>query len=229
MEALSAGWWLSLLAIVLIDLVLTGERAVVIAEAARQLPRRAYGGALAAGTVLALLMRVLMTVGLLWLLQTPGLLLAGGIVLLGIAWRTQARRHRALALPETPAQGIWGTMRSVVVADALMGMDNVLAVAGAARNTVDLVVIGLLLTVPMIVFGSRHIPRLLAELPLLRTLGAAVMAITAGQMIANEPWILRDIFAVSPLWYWGLVLGLTLLVLLTGWRRKPKTVVTNKN
>ena len=61
MEALSAGWWLSLLAIVLIDLVLTGERAVVIAEAARQLPRRAYGGALAAGTVLALLMRVLLT------------------------------------------------------------------------------------------------------------------------------------------------------------------------
>ena len=229
MDAFSPGWWLSLLAIVLIDLVLTGERAVVIAEAARQLPRRAYGGALAAGTVLALLMRVLMTVGLLWLLQTPGLLLAGGIVLLGIAWRTQARRHRALMLPETPAQGIWGTMRSVVVADALMGMDNVLAVAGAARNTVDLVVIGLLLTVPMIVFGSRHIPRLLAELPLLRTLGAAVMAITAGQMIANEPWILRDIFAASPLWYWGLVLGLTLLVLLTGWRRKPKTVVTNKN
>ena len=229
MEALSAGWWLSLLAIVLIDLVLTGERAVVIAEAARQLPRRAYGGALAAGTVLALLMRVLMTVGLLWLLQTPGLLLLGGIVLLGIAWRTQARRHRGLVLPDTPAQGFWGTLRSVVVAEALMGLDNVLAVAGAARNSVDLVVIGLLLTVPMIVFGSRHIPRLLAELPLLRTLGAAVMAITAGQMIANEPWILRDIFAASPLWYWGLVLGLTLLVLLTGWRRKPKTVVTNKN
>ena len=166
MEAFSPGWWLSLLAIVLIDLVLTGERAVLIAEAARQLPRRLYGGALAAGTVLALLLRVLMTVGLLWLLQTPGLLLLGGIVLLGIAWRTQARRHRGLVLPDTPAQGFWGTLRSVVVAEALMGLDNVLAVAGAARNSVDLVVIGLLLTVPMIVFGSRHLPRLLAQLPL---------------------------------------------------------------
>ena len=221
MEAFSPGWWLSLLAIVLIDLVLTGERAVLIAEAARQLPRRLYGGALAAGTVLALLLRVLMTVGLLWLLQTPGLLLLGGIVLLGIAWRTQARRHRGLVLQDTPAQGFWGTLRSVVVAEALMGLDNVLAVAGAARNSVDLVVIGLLLTVPMIVFGSRHLPRLLAQIPLLRTLGAAVMAMTAGRMMANEPIWLRDFFATSTLWYWGFVLGLTLLVLLTGWRRKP--------
>ena len=212
MEAFSPGWWLSLLAIVLIDLVLTGERAVLIAEAARQLPRRLYGGALAAGTVLALLLRVLMT---------PGLLLLGGIVLLGIAWRTQARRHRGLVLPDTPAQGFWGTLRSVVVAEALMGLDNVLAVAGAARNSVDLVVIGLLLTVPMIVFGSRHLPRLLAQIPLLRTLGAAVMAMTAGRMMANEPIWLRDFFATSTLWYWGFVLGLTLLVLLTGWRRKP--------
>ena len=96
-----------------------------------------------------------------------------------------------------------------------------LAVAGAARNSVDLVVIGLLLTVPMIVFGSRHLPRLLAQIPLLRTLGAAVMAMTAGRMMANEPIWLRDFFATSTLWYWGFVLGLTLLVLLTGWRRKP--------
>ena len=70
-------------------------------------------------------------------------------------------------------------------------------------------------------YHCGHLPRLLAQIPLLRTLGAAVMAMTAGRMMANEPIWLRDFFATSTLWYWGFVLGLTLLVLLTGWRRKP--------
>ncbi len=186
MEFLSAPWWSALLAIILIDLVLAGDNAIVIALAARHLPDKLRRKAILWGTVGAIAVRSVMTLGVVWLLQIPGLMLAGGLGLLWIAYKLLADEgggeHHGPAITT-----FWGAMKTIVVADALMGVDNVLGVAGAAHGAMDLVVIGLLVSVPIVVLGSTAVLKLVERFPAIIQLGAAVLAYTAAQMIVNEP------------------------------------------
>ena len=186
MEFLSAAWWSALLAIILIDLVLAGDNAIVIALAARNLPRPLQKKAIAWGTVGAIGVRSLMTIGVVWLLQVPGLMLLGGLGLLWIAYRLLAEDGGGEDHGPA-ATTFWGAMRTIVVADALMGVDNVLGVAGAAHGAMDLVVIGLLVSVPIVVFGSTVVLKLVERFPVIIRLGAAVLAFTAARMIVGEP------------------------------------------
>jgi YjbE family integral membrane protein len=186
MELFSTPWWSALLAIILIDLVLAGDNAIVIALAARKLPPELQRKAIMWGTVGAIGLRAAMTVGVVWLLQIPGLMLAGGLGLLWIAYKLladQGSEHEA----DPSVTTFWGAMRTIVVADALMGVDNVLGVAGAAHGQFDLVVIGLLLSVPIVVFGSSVVLRLVERFPVIIMLGSAVLALTAAQMVLGEP------------------------------------------
>jgi YjbE family integral membrane protein len=185
MELFSAPWWSALLAIVLIDLVLAGDNAIVIALAARNLPATLQRKAIIWGTVGAIVVRAAMTVGVVWLLQIPGLMLVGGLGLLWIAYKLLADQgggHDDGPVVTT----FWGAMRTIVIADALMGVDNVLGVAGAAHGQFDLVVIGLLLSVPIMVFGSSLVLRLVDRFPIIIMVGSAVLALTAAQMILGE-------------------------------------------
>jgi YjbE family integral membrane protein len=192
MELFSPAWWSALLAIVLIDLVLAGDNAIVIALAARQLPAALRRRAIIWGSVGAIVVRCLMTLGVVWLLKIPGLMLAGGLGLLWIAYKLLAddggKEHHGPVV-----SGFWGAMRTIVVADALMGIDNVLGVAGAAHGAFDLVVIGLLVSVPIVVFGSSIVLRLVERFPVIIRLGAAVLAFTAAKMIVGEP-LLDDLY-----------------------------------
>ncbi len=186
MELFSASWWSALLAIVLIDLVLAGDNAIVIALAARNLPSHLQKKAIVWGTLGAIAVRSLMTVGVVWLLKIPGLMLVGGLGLLWIAFRLLADApDDAHAKPS--ASTFWGAMKVIVIADALMGVDNVLGVAGAAHGSMALVVIGLLVSVPIVVFGSSVVLKLVERFPFIITLGAAVLAYTAARMIVGEP------------------------------------------
>jgi YjbE family integral membrane protein len=186
MEFLSAPWWSALLAIILIDLVLAGDNAIVIALAARGLPDALKQRAILWGTVGAIAVRALMTVGVVWLLKVPGLMLLGGLGLVWIAYQLVAGEDgKAHAGPATTS--FWGAMKTIVVADALMGVDNVLGVAGAAHGQMDLVLIGLLLSVPIMVLGSTVVLRLVERYPLMIQAGAAVVAFTAAKMIVDEP------------------------------------------
>jgi YjbE family integral membrane protein len=192
MEFFSTAWWSALAAIVLIDLVLAGDNAIVIALAARNLPAHLQKKAIAWGTVGAIVVRAAMTVGVVWLLRVPGLMLAGGIGLLWIAYKLLAepsgdRDHGR------PASTFWGAMKTIVIADALMGIDNVLGVAGAAHGDFALVVIGLVVSVPIVVFGSTVVLRLVERFPLIIHAGAAVLAWTAARMVVHEP-LLVDVF-----------------------------------
>src|SRR5690242_1141255 len=162
MEFLSA-----LAAIVVIDLVLAGDNAIVIALAARNLPRELQRRAIVWGTLGAIAVRASLTVGVLWLLAIPGLSLAGGALLAWIAYRLLAGDDGAEPRPLAPAAGFWTAMRTIVIADAVMGLDNVLGVAGAAHGNVLLVVLGLLISVPIMVWGSRLILRFLERFPAL--------------------------------------------------------------
>ncbi|WHZ10027.1 MAG: Integral membrane protein [Burkholderiaceae bacterium] len=190
MEFFSAAWWSALLAIVLIDLVLAGDNAIVIALAARRLPVPLQRRAIIWGTVGAIVVRALMTVGVVWLLRLPGLRLVGGLALLWIAWKLLAdggeKPH-----DEEPTVGFWGAMRIIVVADALMGIDNVLGVAGAARDSFELVIFGLLVSVPIVVFGSTLVLRIVQRFPVIIVLGALVLGYTAAHMICADPLLAR--------------------------------------
>ena len=178
-------WWSALLAIILIDLVLAGDNAIVIALAARNLPPEHQNKAIMWGTVGAIVIRSAMTVGVVWLLKIPGLMLVGGLGLLWIAYKlitdTSEDEHQG-----GTATTFWGAMKTIIVADALMGVDNVLGVAGAANGDFTLVVIGLLISIPIVVLGSKLVLRLVEKWPVIIHLGAAVLAFTAAQMVINE-------------------------------------------
>ena len=177
----------ALLAIIVIDLVLAGDNAIVIALAARNLPKAMQKRAILWGSLGAVVVRASLTVAVLWLLEVPGLMLAGGLLLVWIAYKLLAGNDAGPDHDLAPAKTFWAAMRTIVVADAVMGLDNVLAVAGAAHGSVLLVVAGLVISIPIVVWGSSIILRWLERFPALLYIGGAVLAWTAAKMIADEP------------------------------------------
>ncbi len=186
----------ALLAIILIDLVLAGDNAIIIGIAARNVPRDKQRAVILWGTAGAIAVRVLLTGAVVWLLKIPGFLLAGGIGLVWIGWK--------LTAPQDPnpekiaaAASFGAAVRTIVIADAVMGIDNVLAVGGAAQGSFMLVVIGLVISVPIVVWGSALVLKLVDRYPAIVWLGAAVIGWTAAKMITGEP-LLADWFAKLP-------------------------------
>lgn len=177
----------ALLAIIVIDIVLAGDNAIVIALAARALPAHLRKRAIIWGAVGAIGVRSLMTVIVVWLLKIPGLMLIGGAMLVWIAYRLllpdEGKNHDDSPMPVT----FWGAMRTIVIADAVMGLDNVLAVAGAAHGSYLLVITGLLISVPIVVWGSTLVLKVVDRFPSVVYIGAAVLVWTAVKMIGNEP------------------------------------------
>ena len=230
MEFLSPAWWSALMAIILIDLVLAGDNAIVIALAARNLPKHLQKKAIVWGTVGAIAVRTLMTLVVVWLLKIPGLMLIGGLGLLWIAYKLIADQGGDDGDHGPGATTFMGAMKTIVVADALMGIDNVLGVAGAAHGAMDLVVLGLLISVPIVVFGSTMVLKLVDRFPAIIYIGAAVLAWTAASMITNEPvlnpWFGTREAPVTAL-RWAVAAVCIAGVLGTAWlatRRKPAAV-----
>ena len=197
MEILSIEFATALLAIIAIDLVLAGDNAIVIALASRSLPRHLQKQAIVWGAVGAIVVRSAMTLVVVWLLKIPGLLFIGGALLIWIAYR--------LLLPEDgegeggkvkTAVSFWGAIQTIVVADMVMGLDNVLAVAGAAQGSYLLVVLGLLISVPIVVWGSTILLHWVERYPGIVYFGAAVLAWTAAKMMTSEPY-LKDMLAAN--------------------------------
>jgi len=224
MEFLSAPWWSALLAIILIDLVLAGDNAIVIALAARSLPPHLQKKAILWGTVGAIAVRSVMTIGVVWLLKIPGLMLVGGLGLLWVAYKLLADQGNDGKHGGPAVTTFWGAMKTILVADALMGVDNVLGVAGAAHGAFDLVIIGLLVSVPIVVVGSTVVLKLVERFPAIIQIGAAVLAITAAKMIVGER-VLASVFGPDAPWstvaHWSLYAVAVAGVLATGsWAAK---------
>lgn len=200
MEILSTQFMSALLAIIVIDLVLAGDNAIVIALAARNVPKHLQRRAILWGAAGAIVVRTSMTLIVVWLLKIPGLLFVGGALLVWIAYK--------LLLPEEEKNGndaginaastFWGAMRTIVVADMVMGLDNVLAVAGAAQGSFLLVALGLLISIPIIVWGSTLLLRFVERYPSIVYVGSGVLAWTAVKMVTSEP-LLKDAFGAYKL------------------------------
>jgi len=195
MTFLSPDFLSALAAIVMIDIALAGDNAIVIALAARNLPPRLRKRAIAWGTVGAIAVRCLMTLAVVWLLAVPGLMAAGGAVLVWIAYKLLRQDESGHEIKA--AHGFWAAIKTIVVADAAMGLDNVLAVAGAAHGSFTLVVVGLLISIPIVVWGSSIVLKLLERYRWLVHVGVAVLAWTAAKMITGER-LLSGFFEANP-------------------------------
>jgi YjbE family integral membrane protein len=186
MELFSPEFFTALAAIIVIDLALAGDNAIVIALAARDLPPLQRKRAVLWGTFGAIAVRVVMTMAVVWLLGIPGLMAAGGAILVWIAYKLLIPQEGGGHEVKSSAT-FWGAMQTIVIADAAMGLDNVLAVAGAAHGSFALVVIGLLISIPIVVWGSTLILKWVEKYPWIVQVGVAVLCWTAAKMIVSEP------------------------------------------
>ncbi|MBU5674741.1 TerC family protein [Paenibacillus brevis] len=188
MDLFHATFWFSLLNIIFIDLILAGDNAIVIGMAARKLPHTVQKKAIIYGTAGAVILRILATLVVVWLLGIPWLLAVGGVMLIFIAYKVLADEgdHDSIEAKDK----LWPAVRTIVIADAAMGLDNVIAVAGASGQHTILVVIGLLISVPIVVWGSTIFIKILGRFPWIAYIGAAVLAYTASHMITEEPHFL---------------------------------------
>jgi YjbE family integral membrane protein len=191
----------ALATIVVIDLVLAGDNAIVIALAARGLPAHLQKRAIVWGAVGAIAVRIAMTAAVVWLLQVPGLMAIGGALLMVIAYKLLRPEDEGGAAHGAAATSFWGAMRTIVIADAVMGLDNVLGVAGAAHGNYLLVVLGLLISVPVVVWGSTLVLKWVERFPVIVYLGSAVLCVTAAKMISAEP-LLQPAFNAMPALAW---------------------------
>ena len=182
--------WLALLNIVVVDLVLSGDNALVIGMAVRRLPPALARRAAVAGAALAIGLRVAFTVLAAYLLAIPLLQFAGGLLLLHLAAKLVVGEAEADGETGPAALAFWPAVQAIVVADVVMSLDNVLAVGGAAHGNLPLMAFGLALSIPLVLGGSAIVTKALHRWPVLNLVGAAVLAATAGQMIAHDAIVL---------------------------------------
>jgi len=205
----------ALFSIVMIDLVLAGDNAIVIGLACCNLPKRVQMKGIVLGTVGAIIVRILATIAVVWLLQIQGLRLGGGILLVYIAYKLLVKQDKQESIQAKDS--LLSAVFTIIVADAIMGLDNILAVAGAAHGSYIMVVFGLLISIPIMVFGSTLIIKLIERFPIIIDIGAAIIAYTAGNMITEEP-LLHNIF-VNPVLKYGLIVLIIVGVLIIGKKR----------
>ena len=227
MDLFSPEFLSALAAIVVIDLVLAGDNAIVIALAARNLPKRLQTRAIFWGTFGAIAVRSAMTLVVVWLLKIPGLLLAGGLLLIWIAYKLVAPKQDDGHAVD-PAASFWAAMKTIVVADAVMGLDNVLAVAGAAQGSYSLVVVGLLISVPIVIWGSTLILKWVERFPAIVYVGAAVLAWTAAKMVASEP-LIQEYLVIHPATNWVLYAAIIGGTIGYGYLRNRRLAVAAQN
>lgn len=216
MEWLTADFWTGLLSIVIIDLVLAGDNAIVIGMAARNLPRHLQKRAIVWGTFGAIGIRATAALLVVQLLKIPGLLLAGGLLLLWIAFKllTEKKEHRRVEAK----QSVWGAVRTILIADAVMGLDNVLAIAGAAGGSFALVILGLLVSVPIVVWGSTLFIKWTKQFPAIAYVGAGILAFTAAKMLLEEP-LLKPFVETLGAGKWLIAAAAVSLILWIGHRK----------
>lgn len=175
---------LKIASIVLIDLVLSGDNAVVIGMAARRLPPASRKRAIVLGGVGAVVLRVTFTIMAALLLDIPLLRAIGGVLLLWIAYKLVRPQHASHNVSE--ADSLSQAVRTIILADFVMSLDNILAVGGAAEGHLGLLIFGLLFSIPILMLGSELVARVLGRLPILLYVGVVVLVITATRMILHD-------------------------------------------
>lgn len=198
--------------IIMINIVLSGDNAVVIAIASRRLPAAQRKKAIFTGTFLAVIVRVIATVAAAYLLKIPFLYLIGGLILIWIAYKLLAEEEDSGKI--NSSDNLIQAVKTIVIADIMMGLDNVIAIAGAAQGNLVLIVLGLLISVPLMIFGSQLILKAMERFPWILYIGSAVLALAAADMIVNEKalhWMLPEGSWIANLFKAAVIAGVLIL------------------
>ena len=186
MEMLTTSlFWITLAQIIMINIVLSGDNAVVIALASRSLPPKQQKQAILFGSFGAIILRIILTFFAVYLLGLPWLKIMGAVLLFWIGIK--------MLIPEDGEpdldghQHLWSAIKTIIVADFVMSLDNVLGVAAAAKGNLVLLVLGLAISIPLIIYGSTVILKLMNRFPIIITLGGAVLGWVAGEMMITDP------------------------------------------
>jgi YjbE family integral membrane protein len=225
MELFSPAFFAALLSIILIDLALAGDNAIVIGLAARKVPKHMQNKVLFWGAIAAVVVRAICTMFVVWLLKIPGFLLGGGLILMVIAWKlVQPADDAAHDIKMGADVSLRSAIQTIVIADTAMGVENVLAIGGVAHGSFLLVVIGLLISVPIIMFGSQIVVKMVEKYPSIIWLGGAILAYTAVNMMFNEGFVAT--WSQPFAWLeWVLTALAIAIVVVPVWLRKPAPVV----
>lgn len=212
-----------IISIILLDIVLSGDNAVVIALACRKLNPAQRKKAIAFGTIGAVVLRIVLTVVAVWILDIPFVKFVGGLLLLYIAWDLLKSGDED---PDIKGNsGLFAAVRTIIIADFVMSLDNVLAVAGVADGHIGLAALGLVISIPIIILGSQVIMKLMEKLPILVWIGALLIAYTAGKMLVEDKYGHRYLVATTiPQMEWIVPIVVMVLLIAVGlWTKKKQT------
>lgn len=215
MDFASSAFWTSLLQIIWIDLLLSGDNAVVIALAVRSLPEKQRKVGIWLGAAAAVGLRIIFAVVVSYLLNIPFLKVVGALLLFWIAIKLAKGEEEAHG-EVAASDNLWKAVRTIAIADAVMSLDNVLAIAAAADGHFGLVIFGLLLSIPLVIAGSGLILWLIDRFPVVIWAGAALLGSLAGGMIAHEAYVARQIAHIPHAELIAQVVGAALVVVI-GW------------
>ena len=215
MEFGSPAFWVAVLQIIAIDIILGGDNAVVIALASRRLPDHQRKLAIFWGVFGAIALRVVLIFFALQLLQIPFLKIIGGVLLFWIGLKLMAP-HDEGGHEIDASTNLMGAIKTIIVADAVMSLDNVIAISAAAKDSIGLVIFGLVVSVPIIVWGSTLVLKLMDRFPVVIVIGAALLGWIAGDMLVRDV-VVKDWVIANAAWlnYGGPAAG-TLLVVVVG-------------
>ena len=225
-EFLTAHFWVAVGQIILIDILLGGDNAVVIALACRQLPENQRLKGILWGTVGAILLRVALIAFAITLLQVPFLKIAGAALLIWIGVKLITPHDEDAHGNIQASDKLWSAVKTVIVADLVMSIDNVIAIAGAAQNAGEqhqmaLVIFGLVVSIPIIVWGSQIVLKLMDRFPVIILLGGMLLGWIAGGMFQTDP-MLKDLIPQEQSWHYALGAAGALLVLTIGQALKAR-------
>lgn len=220
---LGADFWIGLFKIVWINIILSGDNAVVIALAARGLPAEQQKKAVMLGSGAAVLLRIALTVVAAKLMQLPFVEVIGGLLLLWIGVSLLKSEDAETGSGHVTKQGMMAAVRTILLADLVMSLDNVIAVAAAAGGNMLLLILGLVISIPLVIFGSTLMIKLMERFPAIVTLGAALIGWVAGETITSDH-VLQGLVQANP-WahYAAAAAGAGLVILLGKWMQTRAT------
>jgi YjbE family integral membrane protein len=191
MDLTSAAFWAALGSIIWVNIILSGDNAVVIALAARSLPPHQQKKAIFWGSAAAIVLRVVLTVVAVEMLKWPYLKIIGALLLLYIGVTLMLEEDDEEGDIGSQKGGLIAAIRTILIADLVMSLDNVIAVAAAAKGDIPLLVIGLALSIPLIIFGSTLLLKVMERFPIIITAGAALLGFLAGEMLLTDPALVQ--------------------------------------
>lgn len=218
-----AVFWVALLKIIGVNIILSGDNAVVIALACRSLPPKQQKWGIALGAGVAVVLRIIFTIFIAYLLTVPYLKFAGGLLLFWVGYKLMLGDEGGDEVDA--ASNLWHAVRIVVIADAVMSLDNVIAVAAAAQGDMVLLVLGLLISIPLVVYGATVLIKLIERFPVIVPGGAALIGFIGGEVVVSDPafeaWIEHNAIWLHDL---GPLLGAVLVVVVGRIYAHPPTV-----